>query len=130
MMSNHSRSSSSLKYLVRARLALSALVLCACSADIVSVPPDGRSQAITAAPGQGIDITLSNVGPAIYASPPMISSAAVTYLSVDVAPPYNPGGPTQRFRFRAVSSGQAVIRFQRELGDAIVSVVEDTVRVR
>jgi len=129
-MSNHSRPRSSLKYLVRSRLALSAFMLCACRADIVSVSPDGGSQTITAAPGQGIDITLRNVGPAIYASPPIISSAAVTYLGVDDVPPYNPGGPTQRFRFRAVSAGQAVIRFQRELGDAIVEVVEDTVRVR
>lgn len=128
-MSNHSRSSSSLKYLVRARLALSALVLCACSADIVSVSPDG-AQTVAASPGQRINITLSNVGPAIYASPPMISSASVSYVGVEVVPPYNPAGPTQRFRFKAVSAGQAVIRFQRELGDAIVSVVEDTVRVR
>jgi hypothetical protein len=44
-------------------------------------------------------------------------------------PPYNPGGPTQRFRFMAARTGEAVLTFRRMLGDSLVSVVEDTVWV-
>ena len=91
---------------------------------------DSQNQPISAVVGQEIDITLRNVGPASYASPPLISSGALTYLGVDVVPPYNPGGPTQRFRFKAVATGQAVIEFRSMLGDSVVSVVKDTVEVR
>jgi hypothetical protein len=115
---------------LRVRVAMSALALCACSADtIVDVPADGRSHTIAAAVGQQVDITLQNVGPAIYATPPLISSRAVSYLSVDDVPPNNPAGPTQRFRFKATSTGEAIVTFRRMLGDSLVSVVEDTVRV-
>jgi hypothetical protein len=47
-----------------------------------------------------------------------------------VVPPFNPGGPTQRFHFRAVGAGQAVVDFRRMLGDSLISVVEDTIQVR
>jgi hypothetical protein len=100
------------------------------SRTVVSVPADGRSRTADATVGQDIDVTLQNVGPAVYESPPTISSGAVAYLGVDVVPPYLPAGPTQRFRFRAASAGQAIITFRRMLGGSLVSVVEDTVQVR
>jgi hypothetical protein len=66
----------------------------------------------------------------MYESSPVISSSAVTFLSVHVIPPYTPAGPTQRFRFKAVSAGQAMLNFRRTLSGALVSVVVDTIHVR
>jgi hypothetical protein len=115
----------------RAALALRSVGVFACSANnIVSVQADGHNRTIAATVGQEVDVTLGNVGPAEYVSPPDISSGALAYLGVDVVPPFNPGGPTQRFHFRAVGAGQAVVDFRRMLGDSLISVVEDTVQVR
>ena len=114
------------------RLALaSVLLIAACGLDdIVSVPADARSRTIDATVGQGIHITLGNVGPAIYETPPRLSTNVIEFLGVDVIPPFTPAGPTQLFRFRAIRRGEAVIHFRRLLGDSVVSVVEDTIRVR
>lgn len=106
-----------------------ALIL-ACGADrIVSVPADGVSRTVSVAIGQELRITLGNVGAAEYESPPRISASALEFLGVDVIPPFTPAGPTQQFRFKAVSSGQAIVHFRRLLGDSVVSFVEDTVRI-
>jgi hypothetical protein len=113
----------------RVVLSVIVFVVTACSADAV-LGVDSRSQSISARVGQEVDVTLGNVGPAIYESPPMISSNVVTYLGVDVIPPYNPGGPTQRFSFKAVGPGQAIVTFRHTLDGALVSVVEDTIKVR
>ena len=75
-------------------------------------------------------VTLGNVGPAEYASPPTVSSNVLSFLDVSVIPPFNPGGPTQQFRFRATSRGQAIITFRRMLDTSVVSKVVDTVNVR
>ena len=110
---------------------LATLLVSGCGADkILSVSSDAGDQTIVATLGQEIQVTLGNVGPAVYESPPQISSNAVTYLGVDVVPPYTPAGPTQRFRLRASREGQAVVEFRRMLGDSLVSVFEDTIRVR
>lgn len=106
------------------------LVLVACNAGrIVNVSDDSRSRTVFAAVGQEIRIPLGNVGPALYESPPQMSSNAISFLGVDVIPPFNPGGPTQQFRFEAVRKGTAVIHFRRLLGDAVVFVVDDTVQI-
>lgn len=113
-----------------ARGALAALAVVACGVGgIVDVPNDGRTHTVSVAMGQEIDVTLGNVGPATYASPPTISSDVISYSGVDVVGPHTPAGPTQRFRFVAARRGEAVISFRRLLADAVVSVVEDTVRV-
>lgn len=102
----------------------------ACGADrIVSVPPASLSRTVVVAVGQELRITLGNVGPAQYESPPQISSLALTFLGVDVIPPFTPAGPTQQFRFQAVSAGQAIVHFRRLLGDSVVSFVEDTIAI-
>ena len=80
--------------------------------------------------GQELDVKLGNVGPAEYASPPLISSGVLTFLDVGVVPPYTPAGPIQQFRFRGVSQGLAIVTFKRMLDTAVVSVVVDTVVVR
>ncbi len=111
--------------------ASSIAMLLACNADrIVTVPPDSGSEMIAVHVGQELRITLGNVGPAEYESPPQISSSALAFLEVDVIPPFNPGGPTQQFRFKAVSSGQAIVHFRRLLGDSAISFVDDTVQIQ
>ena len=106
------------------------ILILACSADrIVSVPADGVSRTVSVAVGQELRITLGNVGPAEYESPPQISSSALTFLAVDVIPPYTPAGATQQFRFQAVSAGQTIVHFRRLRGDSVVGFVEDTVQI-
>jgi hypothetical protein len=109
----------------------STILLLGCGVDrIVSVPPDGRSRGISVAVGQELRIALWNAGPAEYESPPQISSPVLTFLSVDVIPPFTPAGPTQQFSFKAVSAGQAIVHFRRLLDGSVISFVEDTVRIR
>ena len=104
-------------------------VLSACGSDRLLVD-DNRSQVVLARVGQEIDITLGNVGGATYESPPHISSPVLTYLGVDIVPPFTPAGPNQRFRFKAVARGDAIVQFRRTLIDSLVSTVEDTIDVR
>ena len=112
-------------------VAFSALLTLACGTDsIVSVPADRASRTIAAAVGEELRITLGNVGPAEYESPPQISSPVLMFLGVDVIPPFNPGGPTQQFRFEAVSAGQAIVHFRRLLVDSVVATIDDTVQIR
>ena len=59
-----------------------------------------------------------------------MSSNALTFVAVDVIPPFNPGGPTQRFRFKAVGLGQSIIHFRRIDNNAVIRVVDDTIQVR
>lgn len=115
-------------WLMRTPLWLALVVACAADG-IVSVPPNSGSKSVSIAVGQELRITLGNVGPAKYESPPQISSSVLTFLRVDIIPPFTPGGPTQQFSFKAVRRGQAVVHFRRLLGDSLVSFVEDTVRV-
>ena len=105
--------------------------LFACSAErLVAVHLDAQSQTIVIAVGQPFDISLGNLGPGIFQDPPTLSSDAVTYLSVEVVPPPTPGGPTQRFHFRAAHAGLSVVTLRRVLGDSLLAIVVDTVQVR
>jgi hypothetical protein len=83
------------------------------------------SQSLTIKAGRELELTLHTTGPGEYASPPLVSSAAVRFLEVRVVAP-NPAGPTQRFRFEAVQPGVAVIVFQHT---AQGPTIEDTVNV-
>ena len=103
----------------------------ACSADsVVGVTADGSGRKVPALVGQEVRITLGNVGPGEYQSPPTISSSILTFLGVDVVPPYTPAGPTQQFRFLAKAPGRAIVHFQRALNDSVFAEAEDTVEVR
>jgi hypothetical protein len=94
------------------------VALAACASDQVTGLRDARSQSIGIAVGHELDITLGNVGPAIWADPPQVSSTALTYLGVSVVPPYVPAGPIQQFRFRARARGVGIITFRRmQLGN-------------
>jgi hypothetical protein len=66
-------------------------------------------QHITAAVGQPIQITLQTIGPGEYDSP-QISSSAIRFESVAFAKEPIPAGPTQIYRFRAVSEGEAQVK--------------------
>ena len=74
-----------------------------------------------------MDIRLWGGALGTYASPPTISAPAVIFVDVSIDGPPNPGGPTQRFRFRAASRGTAVVTFS-PLQNA--PVVIDTVTVQ
>ena len=111
-----------------ARASALVIVSVACAGGIVSIP-DSQSRTVQATVGQELRVTLGNVGPA-YESPPQISSQAISFLGVDVIPPFTPAGPTQQFRFKAVHPGVAAIHFRRVLGDSVVFTVDDTVVVR
>jgi hypothetical protein len=84
------------------------------------------SQTLSIKAGRELELTLHTTGPGEYASPPLMSSAAVRFLDVRVVAPIVPAGPTQRFRFEAVRPGVAVIVFQHT---AQGPTIEDTINV-
>jgi hypothetical protein len=88
--------------------------------------------AIDARPGDLIDIRLWGGALGTYASLPSVSTAAVEFLdlSIDIGSGgfVSPGGPTQQFRFRALSPGAAVVTFAPlQQGSPVVS---DTIVVK
>jgi hypothetical protein len=76
--------------------------------------------------GQELELTLGTTGPGEYGSPPDISSPALRFLDVRVVGPFTPGGARQRFRFKGMAPGVAVIVFHNAVQDR---TVEDTVNV-
>src|SRR6476660_3205309 len=93
-----------------------AIVVAGCGADhIVSVSSGLVSQRVNARTGDLIDIRLWGGALGTYASPPAISTPAVEFVDVSIETgsggTINPGGPTQRFRFRAITAGLAVVTF-------------------
>jgi hypothetical protein len=85
------------------------------------------SRSLSIKVGQEIELDLHTSGPGEYASPPAVSSSSILFLDMRVVPPFLPSGPTQRFRFKAVTPGVAVIIFQHTEGRP---TVEDTIIVR
>src|SRR5512139_3748108 len=87
------------------------VVLAACNSQSV-IAVRGADETLRTVPvGADVRITLQNVGPGEYTAPPQVSSTALRYESVSLVSPYVPAGPTQEFRFRAVSRGQAIVVF-------------------
>lgn len=100
----------------------------ACGADtIVALKAGDRNTRVSAHVGDRIEITLQTIGPGEYASPPAISSPAVTFLDVIGCGDPIPAGPTQCFRFRAAQPGLAIVTFTHTERNA---PVQDTVDVR
>ena len=111
-------------------LVVLAVACIACGDGIVSISADDLNRRLAIGVGQELRIDLGNVGPGVYGSPPEISSSALRFLDVDVIPPFTPAGPLQQFRFKGVSAGLAIIRFERPLPlNRGTMVVEDTVLV-
>ncbi len=113
-------------------LALLALAVTACGSDhIVSVDVGAGSHRVTARVGDLVDIRLFAGALGIYASPPAISASAVVFVGVSLDSEstgvISPGGPTQRFRFRAESRGTAVVTFSPEQNAPMIT---DTIVVQ
>lgn len=109
-------------------LALVAVVGIACRTDgIVSLSVAERNHRVTARVGDRITVTLQTIGPGAYASPPSVSSPAVTFRDVDNCDTTVPAGPTQCFHFRASAPGQALLTF---VHTGTNDPVQDTVDVR
>ena len=106
-------------------LTLAVLSLLGCGAGPFEVAFE-PSHSLSISAGRELDVTLGTVGPGEYASPPTISSSAIQFLDVEEVGPAVPAGPRQRFRFRAVAAGDAVITFHHTAGG---STIEDTVHV-
>ena len=68
----------------------------------LSVEDSGKQATVSV--GQEVDLVLQTVGPGEYGDP-VLSSNALRFVDMTIQPPFNPGGPRQRFRFTAVSPG-------------------------
>ncbi|HTQ05022.1 MAG TPA: hypothetical protein VMI54_14255 [Polyangiaceae bacterium] len=79
------------------------------SAVVLQISDEDAAAVVTAKPADEIDLTLHTIGPGNYVETPSVSSPAVSFLDASYPAAQNPGGPTQLFRFDAVSSGTAVI---------------------
>ena len=96
---------------------------------VTTVPGDNRSRTVQTPIGSELRIVLGNVGGGTFESPPIQSAALLRFLGDSVIPPYTPAGPTQQFRFAAVSVGTVIIHFRRILDGTVIGVVEDTVQI-
>jgi hypothetical protein len=111
---------------MRVALVVAVLLLAACGPEPLSQSAE-TGQKLSVQVGQMLDLKLQTIGPGEYASPPEISSAAVQFLEMSYIGPPVPAGPTQRFRFRAMRPGLAIIAFRHTDQNPIV---KDTVEVR
>jgi hypothetical protein len=71
-------------------------------------------QHVSAPVGQPIEITLRTVGPGQYGFP-QISSPAVRFESMAFPKGQIPAGPTQVYRFRAASQGEAQVEIPHKV---------------
>jgi hypothetical protein len=113
--------------LARAACLLAVSLSTACSADnIVSI---GQGQHLVLSVDDRFDVMLRAAALGSYQAPPTISAPVVQFLEVTLVSesPVPPGGPLQRFRFRATAPGTAVITFTPTQPGPVAS---DTVVVR
>jgi len=104
-----------------------AAVLVGCGADRIVGFPDATHR-VDVGVGDLVDITLRAGALGSYAVPPSIAGPAVVFQEVTDPDKFPaPGGAAQRFRFRAVASGTAVVTFTpAQPGPSVV----DTIIVR
>jgi hypothetical protein len=105
--------------------ALALVALLGCSGPLEVYAADDHD--ISMKVGRELDLTIQNIGPTRYASPPEISSAAIRFIGDTVVTPGVPAGLTQLFRFEAIQAGDAVITFHQTEGSF---TVQDTVHVQ
>jgi|tagenome__1003787_1003787.scaffolds.fasta_scaffold19591781_2 hypothetical protein len=108
-----------------ALVAATGLVLASCGSNPLEANGTSSS-AFSAKVGQQVMLTLQTTGPGEYSSPPAVSSDVVRFLDVQLVTPAVPAGVTQKFRFQAMRSGEAVIVFHHT---AQAAHIEDTIRV-
>jgi len=99
-----------------------------CGADsLVALTASDRNRRVGAHVGDRIEITLQTIGSGEYASPPAISSPALSFLDVAGCGDPIPSGGTQCFHFCATQPGTAVVRFTHTDQNPLV---QDTIDVR
>ena len=101
--------------------------LAACGGDNPVALTGSESRTVVIPAGTPFSVTLGTVGPGAYSSPPTVSSSAVLFVDESEVGPSTPAGPRQRFRFVAVSRGDAVITFTHT---DLNPTVQDTIQVR
>ena len=113
--SQHCLKRHSLTRPARGACLLAVVLATACRADnIVSIVSIGSGQHLEVAVGERFDVLLRAAGLGSYQAPPTISAPVIEFLDetlVDESPVTPPGGPLQRFRFRATAIGTAIITF-------------------
>lgn len=114
------------------KLAVVAAAILACAAACVVNGPttvsiaDNTNQTITALQGEDVNITLQVTGAGVFDSIPAVSTANVRFVDESQVYPAVAVGPTQLFRFKAVTVGTAIVDFvNRPQG----ITVEDTIVV-
>jgi hypothetical protein len=75
---------------------------------IISLNNEDAGRSVVASVGDTIEVTLQTIGPGQYENP-IVSSGSVKFLEESPATTTIPAGPTQLYRFEAVSSGQVEI---------------------
>ena len=104
---------------------LSAALLLGCVTEPLAI--EGKeSRTLSIAVGQELHVTLQNIGPGEYESPPAVSSPALRFVSVELVLPYVPAGPTQQFHFIGEAPGRAIVVFRHSGNNPTVT---DTVYV-
>ena len=89
-----------------------AVALGACAEQVTG--PVAQPPTVTGAVGQQVNLDVTSVLNTVWDSVPQVSSGAVRFLSTtQPAALYNPGGPTQRFTFQALTMGRATITLRR-----------------
>jgi hypothetical protein len=91
------------------------------SPEVIPLTMEDLEKTVSAALGQEIDVTLQTIGPGQFAAPEL-SSSAVEFIEMSFPPNQNPGGPTQLYRFNAVSSGTVVITIKHTVADSVFTV--------
>jgi hypothetical protein len=93
----------------------------ASSLQVIQLSGEDGNKTVAAAVGQEIDVTLQTIGPGQFAAPEL-SSAALAFIGMSFPAVQDPGGPTQVYRFNAVSSGTAVITIRHTVADMVFTV--------
>jgi hypothetical protein len=107
--------------------AASFLMLAAsCGSDEIVSLTGAPNNTLSADVGNEVSITLQTIGQGQYLAP-SVSSANVEYVGVSQLAVISPAGPTQKFTFRAVSRGMAVLMFTHTGNNP---TVQDTIVVR
>jgi hypothetical protein len=99
---------------------------CALNGPTTVTDTNSQSHTITATRGSEVDITLQVIGAGIFDSIPAVSSPVVAFLDESQVLPAVSVGPTQLFRFTAVSPGTAIVDF---LNKPQAITIEDTIVV-
>jgi endonuclease YncB( thermonuclease family) len=95
---------------------------CGSSHETIRLGNADSGSAVTAAQGDTLEVTLQTIGPGHYGTPE-ISSPSVAFVGEAPVTRPNPGGPTQRFRFEASSTGRATITISHSVQNRVFTLM-------